>query len=734
MQTNTAKNTIVLLGIGHTNAHIVKMWKMHPIPDAQLICVTNFPIATYSGMMPGALSEQYSPEEIEIDLVRLCASAGVRLVIAEVETVDHVQQRIRFANRPDLSYDFLSIGIGSRPSTANVTVIGDSLTAVKPMQTFLARLDDRIKSVQQRDDARPVQIAVVGGGLGSIEIAFCLRQRFSKLSTPDCHITLVGGKSGIGSALLESTRAKVDESLNAKGITAITGNRVSAIEESQIVLDNGDSLPADVVIWSTDASAPKLLERLDFEKDEKGFLLIRPTLQTLSSDRVFAVGDTGTLKSNPTDKAGVFAVRQGPVLWNNLQQAVKDASLTQYTPQRDYLKLINTGDGSTILQFKGRTFTGQWCWWLKDRIDQKFMAMYRKYDPPMMKMPSKSDTESAMRCLGCGGKIGGQVLSAVLAELEIPDHSAAIVGLANPDDAAVVRTTNNQVTVTNDFFASPFDDPYLVGRIALLNSASDCFVMGAQPSGVLAMVQLPLMHSKAQIQVMRELMAGSVEEINRMGGVIVGGHSIEGPRLTIGFTVLGDQVVDLRTKGMLKAGDKLVLTKPLGSGVMLAALMQAQLRGEFFQPLINMMLQSNQIALDLMQEAGVSGVTDVTGFGLAGHLKEMISASGVSAKLNFDDLPVLDGCQELIAAGIQSTLADDNRVLADGVLLKGSRWQQAPSAVLFDPQTSGGILMGVRESALSAVMEFLGDHGFEAASVIGEVVTSTGERPSIELV
>lgn len=743
MLTNKAKNTIVLLGVGHTNAHIVKMWKMQPIPDAQLICVSNFPVATYSGMLPGVLSEQYQPEDMEIDLVRLCASASVRLIIGDVTSIDHEQQKITFRNRPALSWDFLSIGIGSRPSMEGVDVSGNSLVAAKPMQSLLQRLEQRIEEVAHRnksgskdEDLAPVRVAVVGGGIGSIEIAFCLQRRskVSKDDQADFQISLVTGRTGVGSGLLPKTKEKVCDLFSEKGISVSAGQRVSKVTETHLILENGDEIESDVVIWATDATPPELLSQVDVEKDAKGFLLTKPTLQSVSNDRIFAVGDTGTMAASPTDKAGVFAVRQGPVLWENLKRSVKQTALKEYVPQSGYLKLINTADGKSIAEYLGRTFYGSWCWFLKDRIDTKFMAMYTAYTPPMMKMPDPEDTETAMRCLGCGGKIGSQILSSVLKELDIPEHPSVVIGLSNPDDAAVVRTVNDQVTVTTDFFASPFDDPYLVGRIALLNSASDCFVMGAQPTGVLAMVQLPLVHSRTQLQIMRELMSGSVEEINRMGGAIVGGHSIEGPRLTIGFTVLGDQVVDTRTKGMLNEGDQLILTKPLGSGVLLAALMQARLPGTSYQGLVKTMLASNQIALELMVQHGVSGVTDVTGFGLAGHLQEMLAASGLSAKLNMDDVPVMPGCQALIESGIESTLVDDNRLIAEKVNLEGATWQKKISAVMFDPQTSGGILCGVKPSEVDSVLGFLTDEGFEQSAVIGEVVKKSGELPTIELV
>ena len=145
MDKELGRNTIVLLGAGHTNAHVLRMWKMKPIENAQLVCVSNHPIATYSGMMPGVLAGQYSVPEMEIDLVRFCASAGVRLVLGNVTGIDREQRELQFSDRPPLAYDFLSVGVGSRPTTKGVEVKDDSqLVAVKPMQTFLERLQTHL--------------------------------------------------------------------------------------------------------------------------------------------------------------------------------------------------------------------------------------------------------------------------------------------------------------------------------------------------------------------------------------------------------------------------------------------------------------------------------------------------------------------------------------------------------------------------------------------------------------
>ncbi len=733
MHKRLGRNTVVLLGVGHTNAHVLRMWKMKPLDNAQLVCVSNFPNATYSGMLPGVLAGQYSPEAMEIDLVRLCASAGARLIIGEVIGIDHEAQEIKFRDRPALSFDVLSIGIGSRPSFSGVSVADQNpLVAVKPMQTFLQRLKCRLEAVEaSENDSSPKKIVVVGGGIGSIEIAFCLEQRlrtdpatFGMSRHTPFEMTVITGASKVGTGLLESTQNKISLIMESRGIKRIEGSRVSEINEDHLLLKSGDRVEADAVIWATSAVAPELLGKLDLETDQKGFLLTQSTLQTIGNQRIMAVGDSGTIVDANLAKAGVYAVRQGPVLWDNIKRAVSNRKLIKYSPQSGFLKLINTADGKTIAEYKGRTFHSGWCWKLKNRIDVKFMRMYQDYTPMDMAEDQPASAEEVMRCLGCGGKIGSQLLSQVLSELEVPPHEDVLIGLENPDDAAVVATHDNRVTVTTDFFASPFDDPYLVGRIALLNSASDCCVMGAQPTAGLAIVQLPLGHPRAQTQVMRELMAGGVAELKKMNATIVGGHSIEGPRITIGYTILGRQLTDPKTKGMLQTGDRLVLTKSIGTGVLLAALMQGKLPGLAYQPLVDAMLQSNYIALRLIKEFQVSGITDVTGFGLAGHLAEMLKASSKSAAIRMDNVPVLPRCQELIEQGIESTLAPDNRMVAGKVKIDAD-CDSTRIASLFDPQTSGGLLFGVGEADVERVLGFLKDEGFSDSMVIGEVADST---------
>ena len=415
MEKKLGRNTIVLLGAGHTNAHVLRMWKMKPIENAQLVCVSNHPIATYSGMMPGVLAGQYPIPDMEIDLVRYCASAGVRLLVGNVTGIDRDERELKFSDRPPLAYDYLCVGIGSRPTTKGVDVKDDSnLVAIKPMQTFLERLKAHLQTVATAQ-TKP-RIAIVGGGIGSIEIAFCLDRRIQ--DSPDViglkagqpvEITLVTGGDRVGSGLIDSTQDKVNDVFESRGIKQLTGQRVKTVDGQKLILADGTSHDFDLIIWATSAVAPELLSALDLEVDGRGFLNTRPTLQTVADDRIFAVGDSGTLVDFDLPKAGVYAVRQGPVLWDNLQRSVWQRKLISYQPQQTFLKLINTADGKTIAERGKRSFYGKMWWYLKDRIDQKFMAMYQDYTPMPMAPPKPPSPDEEMRCLGCGGKIGSQV-------------------------------------------------------------------------------------------------------------------------------------------------------------------------------------------------------------------------------------------------------------------------------------------------------------------------------------
>ncbi len=371
---------VVLLGIGHTNAQVLRMWRLRPPPAVRLTCVSNYAVATYSGMLPGALAGQYARERMEIDLGRLCAAAGARLVVADACGLDLAGQQLLFDSRPPLPFDVLSIGIGSVPTYHGVEIVdGRRLLPIKPMQTFLDRIDERLREASDERRGAPIRVAIVGGGAGGIELALCLPSRVLTLLGDAAQIeeTIICGDERIAPGSLEGAARRIRRVLDQRGVCLVAGRRVVRVDGAQLVLDDETIVGADVILWATGAAAPPLLARLGLPTDARGFLLVADTLRTTSDAPVFAVGDSATIASSPTSKAGVYAVRQGPVLGENIRRMLAGKSLQKYTPQRGFLKLLNTGAGRAIGEWRGVSFEGRWCWWLKDYIDRRFVDQYR---------------------------------------------------------------------------------------------------------------------------------------------------------------------------------------------------------------------------------------------------------------------------------------------------------------------------------------------------------------------
>jgi selenide, water dikinase len=739
MHTSLPARDLVLLGLGHTNAHLLRMWRMTPIEGVRLTCVSDFSVATYSGMLPGTLAGLYPPDRMTIDLVRLCAAAGARFIQAEVTGLDRERRELLCSDRPAIPFDVLSIGIGSVPKG----LPRQSETAVvpiKPMQSFLERLDRRLHSLALSGNDRTIEIAVVGAGAGGVEIAFCLPgylarrwpgRRF-RLALMDSGDEILPGatQGAVGLARREFDR---------RGVEILLNRPVDRVADGQIVFADGSQKPTDLVIWSTGAAAPALLSRLELPTDEQGFLLTRTTLQTTADAPIFVVGDCGTCPEQPRPKAGVYAVRQGPILWQNVRRMLRGEALVDYQPQRGFLSLMATGDRRAILSYKGLAAHGRWCWRVKDYIDGRFVDKYQDYRPQTMSQVAPAQPLATPRCAGCGSKVGSSVLAKVLARLEVPPSEHVLLGLEASDDAAVIRPVEGRpVVATVDFFPAFLDDPYFVGRVAALNALSDIFALGGQPLAALAMVTIPPGPPRQQEQLLYELLSGGLRELRAAGATLAGGHTTEGEQLTIGYTVLADSgPAGPRLKSGLRPGDKLVLTKPLGSGILLAAHMRAACQADWMETLIATLLTSNRAAAQTAAEFDVTGMTDITGFGLAGHLLEMLRASNMAAVIDLQAIPLMPGVVELASQAIESTLAPANRAVeAEIERLSHSGHlgaSEARYAALFDPQTSGGLLLGLRSSEVGAFLSRLTERHDLPYGLIGEVIENVADHARLRV-
>jgi selenide,water dikinase len=733
------RHDLVLVGGGHAHIQVLTRWAMAPVPGARLTLVVDRPIAVYSGMVPGFVAGQYPREALEIDVRPLALRAGARCIVAPATGLDPSARRLVLAGRPPLVYDTVSFDVGSTVAGLELPGVREHAIPTRPIGELVRRVDEVLAAARARDPAR---IVVVGAGAGGVEVAFALAARLRPERAGRVEVLLLESGPRVLPGYAASAATRVAAAAAARGIAIRTGARVTRVEAGALLLDVGERLPADAVIWVAGAAALPIFTGSGLETDAGGFLRIRPTLQSLGHDEVFAVGDCAAWTTGPgLAKAGVYAVRQGPVLAHNLMARIQGGRLRPYRPQRDFLSLLNLGDGGAIGTKWGASVEGRAMFRLKDWIDRRFVRRFQVLDPDGALTPDFAAAPMPggdMLCGGCAAKVGESSLTRALERLGVPSDPAVVLGLAQADDAAAVETERGEiVAATVDSFRAFADDPYLVGRVAAVNALSDLWAKGVAPRFALAQVSVPDGESAvAQEETLYQVMAGARAGLDADGVTLVGGHTTTGPELVAGFAVWGaaasaDALIRI---GGAAPGDQLILTKPLGTGVVLQADMRALARGAWVEAAVASMLRSNGPAARAMLALRPSAATDVTGFGLAGHLGEMLRASKASAVLDLAAIPALPGAAALLGRGIRSTAHPENARARRAMLVEPDAPGRAALDLLFDPQTSGGLLIAVPRERGAAMLGALRAAGAAAAALIGEVAPPRPDGALIRVV
>ncbi len=745
MQTSNSPivKELVLIGGGHAHVSVLKKFGMRPLPGLRITLITRDIDTPYSGMLPGYVAGHYQFDECHIDLGPLSRFAGARIYHAEVNKLDLDNKKVHVDGRPPISYDLLSINSGSRPAVIDVPGADQYALVAKPIDKFLRRWEE----LQQRIAASSgeFRMVVVGGGAGGVELALSTQFRLRQLlgdrgDNPDrLMITLITQGSEILSTHNAGVRRRFTEVLANRKIKLLTNCSATKIESDGVHTGNGEKLSADAVIFVTNASAPAWPADSGLAVDDDGFIVVDKHLQSVSHQGVFAAGDVASLPDKRA-KSGVFAVRQGPVLTTNLRNSAINKSLRTYRAQKNFLGLISTGDKYAIASRGNWSAQGAWLWRFKDWIDRRFMQKYNDLpDMPEDSAPQfasgiaddsaiKELSTIAMRCGGCGAKVGSSVLNRVMQRLPEKHRDDVLIGRDAPDDSAMLAVPAGKVMVQSvDYFRAFIDDTYTFGAIAANHALGDLYAMGAEPQSVLAIATIPYGREQIVEDALYEVLAGALHIVDPSGAVLAGGHSSEGAELAFGLTVNGlvdsDQVW---RKNGLRAGDALVLTKGLGTGTLFAADMRRKAKGRWIDQAISSMLLSNQDAAECLREFDVCACTDVTGFGLLGHLVEMTRASQVDADIIIEDVPMLEGANETVAAGILSSLQPQNVRLRRAIRNPQQASQHANYPLLFDPQTAGGLLAGVAAEHANECVNALRARGYPDAQVIG-TISSIGQ-------
>ncbi len=726
---------LVLVGGGHSHIAVLKRFGMQPVPGVQLTLVCRDVHTPYSGMLPGLIAGHYTFDEAHIDLRKLAIFSSARFIHDSVAGLDPERRHLHFADRPPIPYNLLSLNTGSTPGMRDTVGAAEHAVPVKPISNFLPRWEALRERVARLD--KEPRIAIVGAGAGGVELALAMQRRLrehcartGKAGDPEMHVFC--DAPDILPTHNARTRGKFGRILAERGIAVHRRERVAEVTAAGLRTDSGWTGQFDEVVWVTRAAAAGWIGESGIATDPQGFARVDESLRSVSHPNVFAAGDVASVDAYPREKAGVFAVRQGPPLARNLRSALLGEPVRPFRPQRQFLSLVSTGNQYAVASRGRWSVEGEWAWKLKDWIDRRFMEKF--HDLPEMAPvgPSLTDLpksapgepelpERDMRCRGCASKIGATALHGALESIQPFWREDVPGGLAARDDAAILEVPPGKALVQSvDFFPAIVDDPYLFGQIAANHALSDIYAMGAVPQSALAVAGIPFGTSDKAENLLRQMLLGANRVFESARTNLAGGHTSECPELALGFVIngLADRGSVLR-KGGLQDGDALILTKALGTGVLFAAEMRLAVKGRWIDGAIDSMLQPNQQAAEILRAHGAAACTDITGFGLAGHLVEMLEASGSSAELDLDSLPALEGSIECFAAGVQSSLHPENRKVWGRVANGSGAESHWGFPLLFDPQTSGGLLAGVPAESADACLRDLREAGYERSARIG---------------
>ena len=714
---------LVFLGGGHAQVAAIKHFIMKPVPGLRLTIVTSQIRTPYSGMLPAFVEGVWQNDDIHIDLSYLACLANARLIISSCTGIDPNNKMLFFANRPALHFDILSINIGGQPDVDAIPGAREFSIPVKPIGKFQRSFSDFATRTS------PGQIGIIGGGAAGCELALALDRHFKNRSQTT-KLTLYSRSQTLLPGMAPQAGLLMLKALHAAGISICLGKEVVSVEKQSLCLADDQQHDCDVCFLVTPVRPPDWLKQSGLDLDNNGFIAVRSTLQTRRYPFIFAAGDIASLDGVARPKAGVFAVRAGPVLARNLRLFIDGKPLTRWRPQSQYLAIIGTADGEAIA-CRGRVAVKSsliltWKRW----IDRRFMTQYQKIAMPTpvaprpfagLTAPSYDDPALAgIRCMGCAAKIGRDVLSNALgtARQAAIDAGAdpALITFDNTGDDGMASDVgpipsvprNRQVVQSVDSLSEIISDPFVFGRIAALHALSDLYAAGAQPLSALAIITVPEASVTIQTNQLTQILTGALIALAEHGTRLVGGHTSEGSHLTAGFSVTG-HAPKPKTINVGPGSYWLLLSKPIGSGIIMAGHMQGLAPTDGFDAAVSVMTQSNAAAADIFAENHVIAATDVTGFGLARHAENLMERIGLGrCDIDMQAIPLLEGVEPLARMGVTSSLVGSNKaattlhpVTPDGAI---PDWYDT---ILFDPQTSGGLL-GV----------FAPDDAFEALSAL----------------
>lgn len=685
-------NDLVLIGGGHSHLSVLMKLSKKPINGNRITLITNEIDTPYSGMIPGYIEGIYSWRDSHIDLYRLCLKLNVRFIHAEVERVSAYEKEIYFKDRPKIKFDVLSINTGIQSNNREIKGAAKYCLPVKPISKLTNNFLNKITNFKS--------IAFIGGGAGSVELALAIKKRFLNINQ-DIKITIITGKRGLLSTFPQKTKLTSLKTLEKFKIDIIEYKRVLEVKPKQIILSDKSMLKIDKAILSTNSMTPKWLAKSDILLTKDNYILVNKSFQT-NYKYVFASGDVIDFNNQNLKKAGVFAVRSGKPLAINIRKFILGKKLVEYKFNKNYLALIGTSKRSAIATKYNLTFNSRFFFYLKKYIDQNFIKKFsdfrirKKFTLDALKTDvlnifvkhkeKITDENDIMQCKGCAAKVPLNALKQALPK-----------DIVSTSEDAVSVPGHPELYQTVDMISSIITDPFLLGKIAANHSISDMVSVNSKITSAMMILQLPLSKTEINSRDLEQVLLGANEIFKTIDCPLIGGHTMIGKDKDpiIGFSILGQKqkkIKIVKNRRKIKTKDLLILTEKIGSGLIFAGINNYLIDSYFQIDVIKQMIKGNLNFGKISNQLNILSMTDITGFGLANHLLNLIKRDNSKTGLTIypNKIPLFQGVNECLNKDIKSSLFKSNYDIAQKDIIY-KRDKSKLDNILYDPQTVGGI-------------------------------------------
>ncbi len=673
-------------------------------PAGMITLVNKSSTTIYSGMFPGVIAGKYKIDEILIDLRNLASKAGVSFVMAEIEGIDLKKKNLLLSGRPEIEYSLLSMNIGTKTNFNSKSEIAWDKDLAVPIKPFSESYKFIVDQDIHKDNSSAKPFVIIGGGFAGIEIAFSLRKRWPERSII----------------------------LKVKSRRKFSKNLLKKLKDLKIQIIKKDPSVLYPTLICTGNKSFEWIKDSGFPIDENGRILTKKTLQVLNYPGLFAVGDCGVIKDHPRPSSGVWAVRSAKPLAKNLERISKGLKLKEWKPQRKAIQLLDIN----YINMKSKAFIS----WgeviigpfdflsrLKESIDKKFVSKFHFIQDINTEMLAEKEM---IKCRGCAAKLPFTPLSSALKKLDLIESPK--------DDSIDIGILNSCKTLIQsvDGFPSLISDTWLNGRLLAFHSCSDIWACGGSVISAQSVVKLPSLPNDLQQELLFQVLEGINSALSIQGAKLIGGHTLESRKtskepfsLGIEGSLTVNGVIDDKkyfwSKGGMKKGDQILISRSLGTGIIFSAFMNSQVKPYVLDSVLKEMNKSQHYLVDFIYQLTninsnskiVNACTDITGFGLLGHLSEMLESTNsdrlkmniepLKIILELDHIPIYDGVKELLEKGYESTLASSNQVFLKNIdgdknlrfelvsndFVPNKSLYNAMLKILVDPQTCGPLVV-----------------------------------------